>query len=310
MLISEQPYRAAKKGQALDDFIIKCKNSVNSNGNKPLSLITAGSYRTRTAAYQSLVAYWSDKTGPVLSDGKELGDEWRNKSYKDMSVSEKIAYNVDNYIEDYKALDKIESKNKEVAEIAQEKEKQDKEAVNEIKTYAVGKLTERIIFSPEDNGKDGSEKEGSNSSGVSVLGKTPMTAAKKIPNDVGTIMGHFHKETSAMADEEKKNEVNNEAREKRKIEALNLDNSRFELEKRRMMLDEEHRSSMLQMQNKQLDHQIQMDKEKNRLEEERNRQALLLEEERSKTAIRLEEERNKTTMMMMEMMKHIITKEK
>ena len=113
-----------------------------------------------------------------------------------------------------------------------------------------------------------------------------------------------------MADEEKKNEVNNEAREKRKIEALNLDNSRFELEKRRMMSDEEHRSSMLQMQNKQLDHQIQMDKEKNRLEEERNRQALLLEEERSKTAIRLEEERNKTTMMMMEMMKHIITKEK
>ena len=75
-----------------------------------------------------------------------MGDEWRNKSYKDMSVSGKIAYNVDNYIEDYKALDKIESKNKELAEIAQEKEKQDKEAVNEIKTYAVGKLTERIIL--------------------------------------------------------------------------------------------------------------------------------------------------------------------
>ena len=130
LLISEQPYRAAKKGQALDDFIIKCKNSVNSNGNKPLSRITAGSYRTRTAAYRSLAAYWSDKTGPVLLDGKELGDEWRNKSYKDMSVSGKIAYNVDNYIEDYKALDKIESKNKEVAEIAQGKEKQDKYVQN------------------------------------------------------------------------------------------------------------------------------------------------------------------------------------
>jgi hypothetical protein len=126
LLITEQPYRANKKGQALNEFILHCRNAVNSAGKKPLELINPSSYRTRTRLYRTLASYWNDKTGPVLSNGKELGDEWRNKNYKDMTVAEKIAYNVDKYIEDSETGKKLDSKKEEESELICQPEKQDK----------------------------------------------------------------------------------------------------------------------------------------------------------------------------------------
>jgi hypothetical protein len=108
LLMSEQPYRAAAKTKALENFVLKMRSTVDTAGRKPLALITSGTYRKRVALYQTLAEYWSDKTGPVLANGTALGDEWRIKDYKDMTVSEKIAFNVENYIDDNKALEEEE----------------------------------------------------------------------------------------------------------------------------------------------------------------------------------------------------------
>ena len=114
------------------------RSTVDTAGRKPLALITSGTYRKHVALYQTLAEYWSDKTGPVLANGTPLGDEWRIKDYKDMTVSEKIAFNVENYIDDNKALEEEERVKAEATAKKNEQEKKDKEGASTIKTSAVG----------------------------------------------------------------------------------------------------------------------------------------------------------------------------
>ena len=173
--MSEQPYRAAAKTKALESFVLKMRSAVDSSGRKPLELITTGTYRKRISLYQGLAEYWSDKTGPVLANGKPLEDEWRLKDYKEMSVSEKIAFNVENYIDDNKALDEELRLKLENAEKRVEQEKKDKENVSTIKTSAIVVIAERF-FPPSSEAKENNEKETED-----YISSSTSTSAEKTP---------------------------------------------------------------------------------------------------------------------------------
>lgn len=127
-------------------------------------------------------------------------------------------------------------------------------------------------------------------------GKTKVKAGKK---DLGSIMSHFHKEASVFTELEKTHKAQDEERTKRKIEAMNLDKSRFDFEQKRAEEDQKHRVEVMELQKAQLEHQMKMDNERIRLEDERN-----------KTAVAVEQERAKTTKMMMDMMERLINKDK
>jgi ribosomal 50S subunit-recycling heat shock protein len=146
LLIQEQPYRADVKGAAIEEFVLKCKAATNDAGLHPLELLSASTYRSRTIKYRTLATYWNDKTGPVMSNGKALGVDWKLKSYKDMTVAEKIAFNVDNYIEDYKCVEKEASKKEAEALQAKQQKEEDDTASNALTAKAIGKLAKCSNF--------------------------------------------------------------------------------------------------------------------------------------------------------------------
>ena len=144
-LVAHNPMRAAYmgKGAAMQTFYDAAKSACY-GGVAPLQS------KSRITAYKQLAEYWTDKTGPVTPDGLHINvDEM--KRYRDMSVREKIVYNVDAFISEMK---ENEQKEKLAETEKAHVQKKEESAISKIKNTALGALIDLTPITSEDNEDD------------------------------------------------------------------------------------------------------------------------------------------------------------
>ena len=108
------PYRAKHgESQKRYNFIIRdLVQKVHSDGTRPLQNLSDFSAKGRFSAYLRLSEQWIDKTGAVFDDGTSPDDSTWGKGYKNMTVREKIAFNVDNILDDVASLESAANQKK------------------------------------------------------------------------------------------------------------------------------------------------------------------------------------------------------
>ena len=173
-VLAVAPFRA-KHGQyerMLSSMVNSLINCVHSDGTKPLNKLTEYSAKRRITAYLNLAEQWSDKTGAVFDDGTRPDEDMHEKGYNNLTVKEKILFNVEAIIEEHACMKNQASKENEKVEV----DKREKIGVGVLLTGAMGNIKDATGAAPVDNAKILDETH------VTPLTKAPVAKRVKASN--------------------------------------------------------------------------------------------------------------------------------